>query len=233
MTLDSSIIVTGSWDKTVRLWNVASGECRVSDDHTGWVWAVCLIADEKSIFSGSDMTVKMWDVNSGELVRSFEGHSRDVLSVCITSDCKWMISGSKDKTIRKWNIETGECVNELKGHTRYVYSVSSHNNIVCSGGDKTVRIWDSNAKVSHESTEGHEYNVWSLQFNATGTRLLSMDRHRDYCVWDCQTGECLYKSKDDETPPNDVFNTDTAREQCHVNDMDTFDENDVGFLTDG
>jgi len=45
-------------------------------------------------------------------------------------------------------------------------------------------------------------------------------------------GECIHKSKDDR-PPNDVFNQDTAREQCNVEDMGTFDENEVGFSTDG
>ena len=74
MTLDGSVIVLRSYDNTIRMWNVASVECtHTLEGHTNIVCAVCLSADEKSIFSGSnnssqDKTVKMWDINTGELV---------------------------------------------------------------------------------------------------------------------------------------------------------------------
>ena len=71
------MIVSGSGDKTVHIWNAATGECvRVLEGHSYSVWSVSLSADASMIVSGSDdKTVRIWNAATGECVIVLEGHS--------------------------------------------------------------------------------------------------------------------------------------------------------------
>jgi WD40 repeat protein len=66
-----------------------------------------------AVLSGShDYTVKLWDAATGALIRTFEGHSRDVYSVAFSPDGARILSGSgdifgMDKTVKLWNAVTG------------------------------------------------------------------------------------------------------------------------------
>jgi WD40 repeat protein len=68
-----------------------------------------------------------------------------VNSVIISSDNKFIVSGSIDKTIRVWDRESGTQLKKLKGHNGWVNSVaiSSDNKFIVSGSqDKTIRVWE-------------------------------------------------------------------------------------------
>jgi len=72
------------------------------------------------------------------------GHTNGVNTVCVTSDCNYIISGSWDNTVRVWSIESGECVFILEGHANWVNSVyitSDCNYIISASLDNTVRVW--------------------------------------------------------------------------------------------
>ena len=68
---DGKLIVSGSDDKTVRVWNAVSGKCVLGplQGHTGVVRSVSFSGDGKLIVSGSgDGTVRVWNAVSGECV---------------------------------------------------------------------------------------------------------------------------------------------------------------------
>ena len=77
MTPDGRQVVSGSDDKTLRVWDLASGETvRTLSGHTGAVWAVAVTPDGRQAVSGSeDNTLRVWDLASGETVRTLSGHT--------------------------------------------------------------------------------------------------------------------------------------------------------------
>ena len=61
---DGKTLASGSNDKTVRIWDVMSGECvHVLNGHSSYVFSVCYSPDGKTLASGSrDQTVRIWDI---------------------------------------------------------------------------------------------------------------------------------------------------------------------------
>ncbi|KAH6702770.1 hypothetical protein BKA61DRAFT_457375, partial [Leptodontidium sp. MPI-SDFR-AT-0119] len=99
---DGKQIVSGSWDKTVRRWDAATGQQLLPalEGHKDKVTSVAFSPDGKQIVSGSwDKTVRLWDMATGQqLLPALEGHTSRVSSVAISPDGKKIVSGSWDKT---------------------------------------------------------------------------------------------------------------------------------------
>ena len=81
------VIVSGSGDRTVRIWRMGDGEDRVVIGHEGWVTAVAIgvLGGREVIVSGSDDgTVRIWDPAGGDPV-VLEGHEGYVEAVAVGS----------------------------------------------------------------------------------------------------------------------------------------------------
>ena len=96
-------------DKTLKLWDLASGkELRTFTGHSGWVSSVAIAPDGRTALSGSqDKTLKLWDLATGKELRTFTGHSGSVSSVAIAPDGRTVLSGSYDRTLRLWDFTRG------------------------------------------------------------------------------------------------------------------------------
>jgi WD40 repeat protein len=148
---DGKWVLSGSRDKTVRLWDVETGqELRRFTGRTEIVWGVAFSPDGKRALSGEYATVRLWDVETGKELCCFEGHTNYVTSVAFSPDGKRALSGSDDKTVRLWDVEAGKELRRFTGHTAYVSSVviSPDGKRALSGSDdKTVRLWQLSAEA--------------------------------------------------------------------------------------
>ncbi|KAI8139312.1 quinon protein alcohol dehydrogenase-like superfamily [Fennellomyces sp. T-0311] len=151
----NSIVITGSYDTTVRVWNLETGESiRELTGHTRCVRA--LQFDNAKLVTGSmDHTLKIWDWHAGRCIRTLEGHTGGVLSLHF--DSKMLASGSTDCSIRAWDFHAGQCYT-LTGHTGWVNSVRicSQDNLLVSGSDdSTIRLWDLQTRSCVKVFRGH------------------------------------------------------------------------------
>lgn len=114
---DGQRIASGSCDKTVRVWDLTSGNCaQTLEDHTDGVMSVAFSHDGQRIASGSDdNTVKVWDANSGICLLTLDRHADSVISVVFSHDGRRIASGSWDETIIVWDVTSGNCIQALKG----------------------------------------------------------------------------------------------------------------------
>ncbi len=158
---DGRFALTASWDKTMRLWNLATGETEhVYNGHTNDVMSVSFSPDNRLIVSASrDKTMKLWNTR-GELKADFsasaargtaQGHAEWVSCVRFSPDVAnpLVVSAGCDKLVKIWDMKTEQptlAVNHV-GHGGYVNTVGvSPDGTLCASGGKdgTVMLWDLN-----------------------------------------------------------------------------------------
>ncbi|KAF5841038.1 WD40-repeat-containing domain protein [Dunaliella salina] len=114
---DSMSLASGSEDKTVRVWDVASGNLKnIFAGHLGKVYGLCYIGSGTILFSCSkDKMIMEWDMLRSEHRKNLEGHSNVVWSVCMAQEGQIAISVSHDETIRFWDTMKGQLLHTIKG----------------------------------------------------------------------------------------------------------------------
>ncbi|PHH51573.1 Vegetative incompatibility protein HET-E-1 [Ceratocystis fimbriata CBS 114723] len=193
---DGQRLASGSWDKTVKIWDATSGAClQTLEGHHGQVTSAVFSNDGQRLASGSwDSTVKIWDATSGACLQTLEGHQQIVTSVVFSNDGQRLASGSEDCTVKIWDATSGACLQTLEGHDEEVSLVvfSKDGQRLASGSwDSTVKIWDATSGACLQTLEGHQQAVTSVVFSKDGQRLASASSDKTVKIWDATSGACL------------------------------------------
>ncbi|KAM0299438.1 hypothetical protein HYE67_007713 [Fusarium culmorum] len=155
LQFDDNILATGSYDTTIKIWNIETGEVmRTLRGHTSAVRT--LQFDDSKLISGSfDKTIKVWNWQTGECLNTLQCHNEGVLS--IHYDGCTVASGSIDKTIKVSSFKTKETFC-LRGHTDWVNHVrmDSPSRVVFSASDDlSVKLWDIETRQCIKTFLGH------------------------------------------------------------------------------
>ncbi|XP_077984126.1 pleiotropic regulator 1-like [Glandiceps talaboti] len=158
---------TGSADRTIKIWDLASGKLKLSlTGHVSTVRGLAVSSRQPYLFScGEDKQVKCWDLEQNKVIRHYHGH----LSACYALDLHPTIdvlcTSSRDSTVRVWDMRTKACVHTLAGHTNTVADVKCQNaepQIISGSHDSTVRLWDLAAGKSRCTLTNHKKSIRSL-----------------------------------------------------------------------
>ncbi|WAQ89856.1 hypothetical protein PtA15_11A548 [Puccinia triticina] len=135
-------MVSGSYDCTVRAWDIMTGKCtQVMKGHTQKIYSVVLDGSRGRCASGSmDNTVRLWDLSTGTTIRILGEHSSLVGLLGLSP--RRLVSAAADATLRVWDPSTGACRYELKGHLGAITCFTHDEFRVVSGADGTLKLWN-------------------------------------------------------------------------------------------
>ena len=163
----SNHVVSASWDKSLRIWDVSTGYCvKTISGHAGRVRDVSPTFDGRYLlFAGDDQTARIWDIALGKCTATLFGHD-DVIECCTfappasydylatlaglkkpplaSSSAEFVATGSRDKRILIWNAR-GTLIKTLLGHDNWVRGLVFHPGgkyLISVSDDKTLRCWD-------------------------------------------------------------------------------------------
>ena len=116
LEMKDDLIVSGSTDRSLRVWDAASGECK-----------------RVSYFLYTGIVVQPY-------FQALYGHSSTVR--CMAMKDNYVVSGSRDNTLRLWNLDTFQCEGVLQGHVAAVRCVCFDGKKIVSGSyDYTVKVY--------------------------------------------------------------------------------------------
>ncbi|KAI8993125.1 dynein regulator [Pilobolus umbonatus] len=96
-------IVTGSRDKTIKLWDASGQLLSTLIGHDNWVRGLVVHPSGKYLVSASDdKTMKIWDLRNGRCVKTIEAHSHFVTSISYCTTTPLVATGSVDQTLKIW-----------------------------------------------------------------------------------------------------------------------------------
>ncbi|KAI9371815.1 WD40-repeat-containing domain protein [Aspergillus egyptiacus] len=157
-------LVSGSADKTLRQWDLATGRCvqtldvlwaaaqsslgsdsqwrptgRLPDASADFVGAVQCF-DAALACGTADGMVRLWDLRSGQVHRSLVGHTGPVS--CLQFDDVHLVTGSLDRSIRIWDLRMGS-IYDAYGYDKPVTSMMfDTKRIATAAGENVVKVYD-------------------------------------------------------------------------------------------
>jgi len=216
VTADGARAVTGSADRTVRLWDLETGlELKRLAGHSKGVLAVSVTADgRRAVSGGADGTLRVFDLEHGAALRVLEGHGDSVLAVAVTPDGRRAVSASADATLRVWDLETGAALRTLAGHESWVTAVAvtpDGRRAVSGSRDATARVFDLETGEVERTFAGHARGVAAAAVAPDGRRVVSGSFDETVKVWDLETGGELRTLVGHEGPVQGVAVTPDGR----------------------
>ena len=190
---DGNTLASGSWDDTIRIWDVATGSHKEPLRGNRYiVYSVAFSPDGNTLASASgDTNIRLWDVATGRLKHTLTEHWNTSNTVAFSPDGNTIASGSDDATIMLWDVATGTQKETFSGHIYDVNTVafSPDGNTIASGSDDaSIRLWDVATGTQKETFSGHRYHVNTVAFSPDGTMLASGGWDRTIRLWDVATG---------------------------------------------
>ncbi len=206
---DGKRALSGSEDKTVRLWDVQTGKELRRLEAEARINAVAFSPDgRRALSGGGERHVQLWDVEAGKELRRLEGHTKEVFRVAFAPDGRSALSGSIG-VVRLWELETGKELRRFEKKDpkadqcpymidRVAFSPDGRRVLASSrDGDQSVRAWDAaTGKELHsfrrEWRDGSRAtHIEDTAFSPDGRRVLSGGWDRTMRLWEVEGGKEL------------------------------------------
>eukprot|EP01083_Nonionella_stella_P157545 511567_1 len=204
MDPSNEYFVTGSADRTIKIWDLASGTLKLT--LTGHISAVRGLAISRAspyMFSASeDKKVCCWDLVQNKIIRHYHGHLSGVYALSLHPTLNILFTGGRDSTCRVWDIRTKTQIMVLSGHKHTVMTVASQQfepQCVTGSMDKTIRAWDLRTGKTKTILTHHKKSIRSVVMHPTEYTFASGGAD-NIKIWKCPNSDFLRNCK--EKPKN-------------------------------
>ena len=151
---DSGIIISGSSDATVRVWDAKGNQCAICKGHKAQITSLATVGDDTIVSGSDDGTIRIWNVEGDEKAVC-KGHTKGVCAIAITDDMK-IVSCSVDQTIRVWDLN-GQQLSSwefTKEHKPYGAKIMITNNGSIIAGSISLSAWTISGDMLGEFKRG-------------------------------------------------------------------------------
>ena len=166
--------------QTVRVWSVATKECKAELREHDHVVECIAWAPETALAAVREAAA----AHAGEVGGGSNNHSGESGVVG-----PFLASGSRDKSIKVWDVSTGVCLFTLLGHDNWVRGLAWHPGgkfLLSASDDKTLRVWDVAHRRSTKRLDAHTHFCTSVDFHRSLPFVVSGSVDQTVKVWECR-----------------------------------------------
>ncbi len=201
---DGQRLATGSWDQTVKLWEVSTGEqLSTTAKKNKEIQALAFSRDGRWLATeDSSNTVTLRDARTGQELRELASDkplgplgSNWVYSIAFSPDGRWLATGLDDKTVRLWDVETGRRAHDFATSRRrvtYIAFSPDGRRLASGDDDKTIRIWNIANGEEVRKLSGHRKSIYAVAFSPNGRLLASASGDKTVRLWDVDSGREIH-----------------------------------------
>lgn len=195
---DGQRIVTTSNDRTVRIWDAATGaELAALRGHADTVFDAEFSPDGTRVVSRDGVqTVRVWDAVSGEqialLTQDAQGLRQTLASAHFSPDGKYILTAGPDRDAQIWDAATGKPLVQMRGHEGFLNSArysADGTRVVTASRDETARIWDAVTGKEVAVLTGHSAPVVDARFSLDGQRVVTAGEDGTARLYSAQDGK--------------------------------------------
>ncbi len=209
---DGTTIASASNDKTIKLWDVATGQLKATlEGHELGVSAIAYDPSGTRLASaGADKTVRLWDAKTGQPQGVLGEHDRPITALAFSPDGKLLATGTTGEVLQVWEVDSGARRAELKGHAFYITALrfSPKGELLASASfDKTIKLWDLEKQEARATLSGHGGVIHTLAFSQDGKTLASGSQDRTVRLWDVAEAKQIANPYDHQNSVSSVLFT--------------------------
>ena len=220
---DGTLLYSISFDKTVRVWDVATGVMvrmlrgQINQGREGMLNAAALSPDGRTLAVGGWLSppknhartgiIRLLDPRTGAVKALLRGHSKVIQSLAFSPNGRWLLSGSNDKTARLWDVASGQTRAVLRGHKSDIRTVSfspDGRRAVTGEVLGTLILWRIPEMEQIAKLGGHKYGTYTAAFTPDGRWLLSGGFDNTIRLWDGRTGKFIKVLARQKGPVNEL-----------------------------
>ncbi|KAM1304394.1 hypothetical protein ACFX1Q_022775 [Malus domestica] len=158
---------TGSADRTIKIWDVATGTLQLTvTGHIEQIRGLAVSSRHTYMFSaGDDKLVKCWDLEQNKVIHSYHGHLSGVYCLALHPTLDVLLTGGRDSVCRVWDIRSKTQVHALSGHDNTVCSVFTRPTdpqVVTGSHDTTIKFWDLRYVKTMSTLTHHKKSVRAM-----------------------------------------------------------------------
>lgn len=203
---DQQLILTGSSEGRVRIWNIPGQSIRVTPKTT-WINEIAFAPNGQSFLSGGyDRTATLWDLN-GQIIRQFPGHKMHVKDVAFSPDGKYVLTAAADSMARLWS-SAGSLLKQLKNPASVVHTTffrPDGKSILSASLAMKALEWSLHGDSLQSFLIESEYitGLTSIGLSGDGKEIIGVAGTGEFQSWDNE-GASLWKDSLPNPPTIDI-----------------------------